>query len=188
MRIIRGRFGGRKLTTPRDQRTRPALEMLRGAIFDMLEADLPDARVLDVFAGTGSLGLEALSRGAASITFVERARAACDVLGRNIATLGVEDQTDVIRADATRLADDALGSDGPYDLILLDPPFPIADAPETAQLVARCVAAWLADDGLLVLRRPSALAPPPLEPGLRRLRERRYGDSLVTIDWNAPDA
>ena len=184
MRIVGGAFRNRRLASPRDGRTRPALEMLRGAIFDMLEADLPGARVLDLFAGTGSLGLEALSRGAAEATFVERARGACEVLRKNIATLGVEDRARVIQTDALALAEAALPA-ASFDVALLDPPFPIAGGAEVAALVARVAATWLADDGLLVLRRPSTLPASPAPAGLRRLRERRHGDSLVLIDWLA---
>jgi 16S rRNA (guanine966-N2)-methyltransferase len=103
MRIIAGRFRGRRLATPRNNRTRPALELMRGALFDMIEADLGNARVLDLFSGTGSLGLEALSRGARTVTFVERARSACTVLRENIRQLQATAQTDVWMVDALRL-------------------------------------------------------------------------------------
>lgn len=181
MRIIAGEFKGRRLASPKNGGTRPALELLRGALFDILEGDLPGARVLDLFSGTGSLGLEAISRGAAHATFVERSRSASGVLGKNIRSLRLRQRTEVRTADVLRLPRGAFAAR--FDLILLDPPFPIADDHDYHRLVERAHQHWLADDGLLVQRLPSGNGPPALRPGLERLRDRRHGDSLLIIDW-----
>ncbi|HSR14457.1 MAG TPA: RsmD family RNA methyltransferase, partial [Gemmatimonadales bacterium] len=103
-RIIAGEFGGRRLAVPSDRRIRPTADRVREAWMSILGPRLPGARVLDLFAGTGALGLEALSRGAGSVDFVEKQAGALALLARNIAALGVEDRARVIRGDALRVA------------------------------------------------------------------------------------
>jgi len=184
MKIIAGELRGRHLTPVKGGGTRPALEKVRGALFDMLEPDLPGARVLDLFAGTGSLGLEALSRGAGKVVFVERARAAQLALQDNIAAFDLTEQTRVISRDAFRLRAEELPAAG-FDLVLADPPFAIADGEAFVELHQRIVGNWLATDGLLVLRLPTHAAVPDPEPGMTRLRDRVYGDSRLLIDHRA---
>ncbi|MCC6625231.1 MAG: 16S rRNA (guanine(966)-N(2))-methyltransferase RsmD [Deltaproteobacteria bacterium] len=119
MRITAGRFRGRALEAPRGMATRPTGARARTALFDTLAPRLEGARVADLFAGTGALGLEALSRGAAHVDFYESARPALDALRRNIATLGVADATTVV----TGALPGAIRPGAPYDLILVDPPW-----------------------------------------------------------------
>src|SRR4029450_13179804 len=102
MRIIAGEFKGRRLVTPRGATTRPTADQVRIALMDTLGPRLPDARVLDLFAGSGSVGLEALSRGAAHATFVERDPRAVEALDENIRTLGVESRAGLGRGDVPR--------------------------------------------------------------------------------------
>ena len=122
MRIVAGEFRSRRLVCPRGDKTRPSSDRFRESVFASL-ADVHDARCLDLFAGTGALGLEALSRGAATCTFGEVDRAAVDAIRTNIATLGVEARTRLVVGDFRRLlrADAAAGTR--YDLLLVDPPY-----------------------------------------------------------------
>lgn len=120
MRIIAGAWRGRPLLSPPGLSTRPTSDRAREALFSMLQSRLgsfEDLNVADLFAGTGALGLEALSRGAARCTFAESDRAAVEALKKNVAKLGAEDRADVRQQDATRIAG------GPFHLVLLDPPY-----------------------------------------------------------------
>ena len=131
MRIIAGTLGGRRLAAPRDERVRPTADRVREAWMSILAPDLPGARVLDLFAGSGALGLEALSRGAARADFVEMHDRSVRALRANIETLGVEATTTIHRGDAERFAERLEA--GAYDLAFADPPYSIAYA---ARLVA----------------------------------------------------
>src|SRR4051812_27591298 len=121
MRIVAGKFAGRDLVSPNDFRVRPTAEAVRAAILNGLSGDLKDARVLDLFAGTGGLGLEALSRGAASADFVETRPSSLHALRANIVALRVRDQTRVFKRDALPFAS-ALRPDS-YDIAFVDPPY-----------------------------------------------------------------
>lgn len=135
-RIVSGTWGGRRLTVPRDSRVRPTTERVREAWLAILAPELAGARVLDLFAGSGALGLEALSRGAAHATFVEMHRASLDALAANIAALDAADRTTVRRGDAMRFLDTLVP--GSHDVVLADPPFTIDYAPRLAER-------WLAE-------------------------------------------
>lgn len=164
-RVIAGRWRGRTLATPQGDRTRPTADRMRQALFDMLlhapwggHDRVAGARVLDGFAGTGALGLEALSRGAAHATFLERDGAALAALRRNVATLGAE--AAIYAADATAPPPAPPGAG--CTLIFLDPPY-------GAGLVGRAAAAlaaagWIAPDALLLAETGRAEAPPLAEP------------------------
>lgn len=166
-RIIAGEFGGRRLAVPRNRRIRPTADRVREAWMSILGPALPGARVLDLFAGSGALGLEALSRGAARADFVETAPAALTVLRRNIRSLGVGGRSRVIRRDALRYLL-GLGPDA-YDLALADPPY----AGDYADhLVARFRRAPFA--GLLAVEHPAAVT-------IAGDETRRYGDSAITF-------
>ena len=121
MRIVGGKFAGRDLTSPNDFRVRPTAEHVRGAVLEMLAPEIVGARVLDLFAGTGALGLEALSRGARSADFVETRPASLHALKANIVALRMRDRTRVFKRDALPFAA-ALG-EGSYDLAFVDPPY-----------------------------------------------------------------
>ena len=121
MRIVAGTFAGRDLTSPNDFRVRPTGEHVRAELLDLLRADLPDARVLDLFAGTGALGLEAISRGARSADFVETRPSSLHALRANVATLRLRDRTRIFKRDALPFAG-ALGPDS-YDITFVDPPY-----------------------------------------------------------------
>lgn len=121
MRIVGGKFAGRDLTSPADFRVRPTAEHVRAALLDMLAADVPNARVLDLFAGTGALALEAISRGARSADFVEFRPASLHALRANVAALRLRERTRIFKRDAIPFAA-ALAPDS-YDIAFLDPPY-----------------------------------------------------------------
>jgi 16S rRNA (guanine966-N2)-methyltransferase len=121
MRIVGGQFGGRRLVMPKDSRVRPTADKVREAWMSILGNELAGARVLDLFAGSGALGLEALSRGAGSVTFVELNPPSLRALRENITALGVDDATTVHRGDAMRFAERL--SKGKFDVVLADPPY-----------------------------------------------------------------
>ena len=121
IRIVGGSFGGRRLVVPKDARVRPTADRVREAWMSILGSEIEGARVLDLYAGSGALGLEALSRGAVAVEFVELHPASLEALRANIAALGVADRTRVHRGDALRFAE-RLGPDA-FDLAFADPPY-----------------------------------------------------------------
>ncbi|MEO6527319.1 MAG: RsmD family RNA methyltransferase [Gemmatimonadaceae bacterium] len=121
MRIIKGKFAGRDLTSPNDFRVRPTAEHVRAAMLDLLGADVEKARVLDLFAGTGALGLEAISRGARYADFVETRPSSLHALRANVALLRLRDKTRIFKRDALPFAA-ALAPDS-YDIVFADPPY-----------------------------------------------------------------
>ena len=121
MRIVKGRFAGRDLVSPNDARVRPTAEHVRAAMLDELEPYLRGARVLDLFAGTGALGLEAISRGSASADFVETRPSSLHALRANVALFRLRDRTRIFKRDALPFAG-ALGEDT-YDVAFADPPY-----------------------------------------------------------------
>jgi len=171
MRVIAGELGGRRLRSPRGEGTRPTSERVREALFSML-GDLGGLLVLDLFAGSGALGIEALSRGAASATFVERAPPALVALRANLAALGLAERSRVLDGDALS----ALRAPGNYDLVFVDPPY--AAASSLAGALARGLPGVLAA-GARVVSESDRRAPMELELPLRR--ERRYGDTMIRI-------
>jgi 16S rRNA (guanine966-N2)-methyltransferase len=174
MRIIAGEFRGRKLLPPQGDATRPITDRVKQSLFDILTPRIDGARVYDLFAGTGSMGLECLSRGAAQATFFEADRSAVERLKKNIAALKVEEQSQVIAGDlfkwfaANSTAERA-------NLIFLDPPYRfLREQPEKlAQLAESIAAHYLARDGLVIFRHDVQDA---LElPALNEIDRREYG-------------
>jgi len=177
MRVVAGRFGGRRLRPPPDAGVRPTSDRVREALFAQLGV-LEDARVLDLYAGTGALGIEALSRGAAQATFVERSAASLAVLRDNLGRLGLEPQSRVMRGDALALVRRRLGrSTERFDLVLADPPYALEVGP--AVLAALAAAQIVAPGGTVVIESARRHPVRPV-PGWRVVSERRYGDTVVT--------
>ena len=172
MRVIAGRYGGRRLQAPPGSATRPTSDRVREALFSILGARVVDARVLDVFAGSGALGLEALSRGAASATFVDSAPAALRALRANLAALGAD--AEVVRADALTWLRSASAGARQYDLVFLDPPYRQAEALGAA--LSGLLPAVLGPDALVVAESDRRA---PLELTIPTIDERRYGDTLI---------
>src|SRR5262245_57149676 len=135
MRIVAGEFGGRRLAIPRDARVRPTADRVREAWMSILTDALPGARVLDLYAGTGALGLEALSRGAASADFVELSPPSLRALEANIAALGVGGRARLHRADALRFVERL--DRRAYDVAFADPPYSRDDASRLVALFRR---------------------------------------------------
>jgi 16S rRNA (guanine966-N2)-methyltransferase len=135
VRIVAGRFGGRRLVLPKDSRVRPTADRVREAWMSILGDALADARVLDLFAGSGALGLEALSRGAAHVTFVELQPASLRALDQNIESLKVEPWVTVQRGDAMRYAERS--PERGFDVVVADPPYSIDFAERLVALFRR---------------------------------------------------
>jgi 16S rRNA (guanine(966)-N(2))-methyltransferase RsmD len=156
MRIIAGALRGRALAAPKDARTRPMLEKTRGAVFNILGERVAGRRVLDLFAGTGSLGIEALSRGAERATFVERDPGARRSLERNVAAFGLEGRAEVVAAEAARFVERI--EPGEFDLVFVDPPYRfVTDERERSRLLAWFRELWargLAVKGIIVFHFP----------------------------------
>jgi len=173
--VTGGTWAGRRLRAPRGGAVRPTSDRVRESLFARLR-DLSGARVLDLYAGTGALGIEALSRGAAAAVFVERARPALACLEANLESLAAGARARVLRADV-RAGLARLAREGArFELVLVDPPYGAADAAQALADVARL--ALLAPAGTLVLE-TSRRHPPGRVPGLALADERRYGDTLV---------
>jgi 16S rRNA (guanine966-N2)-methyltransferase len=174
MRVIAGRWGGRRLQAPPGDATRPTSDRVREALFSVLGDRVDGARVLDLFAGSGALGLEALSRGAAEATFVDSAPAAIRSLKANLTALGAE--AEVRRADARRFLRAASTDGRYYDLVFLDPPYRLA-----GRLGSELTAALepLLAPGAAVVAESDRRA--PLDLDLPLIDERRYGDTLIRI-------
>jgi 16S rRNA (guanine966-N2)-methyltransferase len=176
MRVVAGELGGRRLVAPRGWRVRPTSDRVREAIFSAL-GDVEGMRVLDLYCGTGALGIEAISRGAASATLVDRDLRAA--LG-NVRHLGLNDRVDLVRADVIAWLkgprSEELTLQGPYDLVFVDPPYKLADrlGPE----LDKHLPARLSKGGRVIVE---SAARRPLELTLPLLRERRYGSTLVTF-------
>ena len=171
MRVIAGEFGGRRLHTPPGGATRPTADRVREALFSMLSAEVPGARVLDLYAGSGALGIEALSRGAASAVFVENDARAAVTIRRNLETLGLPGE--VRRQDAVRFL---AAAKGPFDLVFCDPPYDADPSPAVA--LAERLPALTSKDARIVTESDKRR---PLELPFPLLRERIYGDTRIAI-------
>ncbi|WP_344244444.1 16S rRNA (guanine(966)-N(2))-methyltransferase RsmD [Isoptericola hypogeus] len=176
-RIVAGTVGGRTIAVP-PQGTRPTSDRVREAIFSRLEhLDVLDgARVLDLYAGSGALGLEAASRGAAEVVLVDVARKAADVARRNVAALGLRGSVSVVGDAAERYARSA---PGPFDLVFLDPPYDLSDDALGGVLADLAAPGVLAAGAVVVVER-SARSPEPSWPaGLAAFARKDYGETAV---------
>ncbi len=196
LRIIGGSARGRRLKGPPERRasrhprpgltrtaihaeTRPTSDLIRGVIFDMLDAMGADyARVLDLYAGTGALGIEALSRGEGTADFVERDPATAGIIGENLRTCGFESRGGVHRLTTERAAV-RLSDSGPYTLILADPPYYDEGAPEAVRAVAASLLAG--PETVFVYEHHRRTPPPAMLGSLPLYRSRRHGDTVVSI-------
>jgi 16S rRNA (guanine966-N2)-methyltransferase len=173
VRVIAGRFGGRTLVAPRGRATRPTPDRVREALFSIL-GGLGGERVLDLFAGSGALGIEALSRGAREVTFVDSSAAAIDAVRRNLGALGARGEVRLQRA--LPFLDGARARARQYDLVFLDPPYRQAPGlgPELSEALGPVLSL-----GARVVSESDRRAPLELE--LEMVDERRYGDTLIRI-------
>ena len=180
MRIVGGRLRGRALAAPKSQAIRPTADRLRESLFNILTHAYGDpvtgARVLDLFAGTGALGFEALSRGATLVQFVDNGAEARALLRQNVEALGLAAITKIFRRDATKLG--PVHPVEPFSLVFLDPPYGKALA-EQALISAR-EGGWLANDALIVVEESVAAQFKPPE-GFEELERRTYDDTEFMI-------
>ena len=175
MRVIAGSAGGIRLATPEGMKTRPTIERVKEAIFSSVHFQLPGMRVLDLFAGTGQMGIEALSRGAASCTFVDCRTEAAALVRENLRRTGLLERAEICCTDYAAFLNSARGT---FDLILLDPPYAEKFLENALKTISEIDI--LANDGIIITERS---ADKPLSgdfAGLIRQKERRYGTVCIT--------
>jgi 16S rRNA (guanine966-N2)-methyltransferase len=184
MRITGGQRRGRVLAPLKGYRIRPTSDKVREALFSIIGQDLTGWRVLDLFAGTGSLGLEALSRGASRALFIDRAPVSITLIRENVIRCGYEDASVILRRDLGRglpSGNDA-APEGPYDLVFMDPPYRKAFL---APLLGELGVSRMLSDGALVVVESAAEETPPETCGtLSRIRTKTYGDTKLTFYRN----
>jgi 16S rRNA (guanine966-N2)-methyltransferase len=177
MRIISGSLGGRTFEAPKGNKTHPMSDKVRGALFNAM-GDLSDLTVLDAFGGSGALGLEAMSRGAAHGTIIESDRSAQTTIAKNIESLGLSDRLQLRRMSVTKWLDEDV--DGRYHVILADPPYDHLKLEVLNLLPKR-----LKQFGVLVLSWPGKLAAPVLD-GLQQVSRKSYGDAQLVFYKQVP--
>ena len=175
MRVIAGSLKGRRLETPDWDGLRPTSDKLRETLFNILQMRVKGARVLDVFAGTGAVALEALSRGAASATCVDSDRRAAGLIAENAALCRESERCVIIRDVAPRALKHPLPG-GPFDIVVLDPPYDYANLDEAV----RDAAGQRAAEGIVILEHASRVTPPQPD-GLTLTRTVKSGDSALTF-------
>ncbi|MBO0979460.1 16S rRNA (guanine(966)-N(2))-methyltransferase RsmD [Microbacterium sp. SD291] len=183
-RIIAGRARGARLEVP-SAGTRPTSDRVRESLFGALEsADAIDgARVLDLYAGSGALGLESLSRGAAAVDLVERGRPAAAIVRRNAAAVAKASGLTTARVHESAVRSFLQRASGPFDLVFSDPPYDLDDEAMTADLIA--LAPLLSEDAVVIVERARRSTPPDFAAAaLESIRDRNYGDT--TLWWAAP--
>jgi len=182
MRVIAGEYKGRRLAAPTWPGLRPTSDRLKETVFAILAPRLEGARVLDGFAGSGALGIEALSRGAASVVFIELDSRAAGLIERNLAHCRITDGYVMMRAEFTR-ALRQLPADRRFDLALLDPPYDLADLASMVEAAA----GRMAPGGVLLLEHASRREAPARVGSFAAVRQVKAGDSTVTFYREAPE-
>lgn len=190
-RIVAGRAGGRRLATPRGDATRPTSDRVREALFSRLESwvgTLEGLRFLDLYAGSGAVGLEAWSRGA-TVTLVEHDRRTAALVTANARTVGArlggpDAEVEVVAATVGT----TLGRPpaAPYDVVFSDPPYPLADAAVEADLTALVEHGWLADEAVVVVERSTRSPEPAWPAGIELEVGRKYGETTLWCGWYRP--
>jgi 16S rRNA (guanine(966)-N(2))-methyltransferase RsmD len=177
LRVIAGRFKGRRLKAPDWEGVRPTSNRLRETLFNILAPRIAGARLLDAYAGTGAVGIEALSRGASQVTFIEHDKRAQALIAVNLAHCGVSNGYAIIRASVERACKSFAA--GQFDIVFLDPPY----AEDSGRVAAalECAAAAVADDGVVVLEHAKKRPPPETVGRLARTRVVDSGDSALTF-------
>jgi 16S rRNA (guanine966-N2)-methyltransferase len=179
MRVIGGELRGRRIASVPGRETRPSADRLREAVFNILSGHVAAARVLDLFAGTGALGIEALSRGASQAIFIDSARHALAVIAGNLQRLGLDSRARVVRADLRQRLPPLAAAAAPYDLVFMDPPY--------ARQLIQPALGHLRSSGCLGPQARIIVEHSPAEeladeaPWYRRVDRRRYGNSLVSF-------
>jgi 16S rRNA (guanine(966)-N(2))-methyltransferase RsmD len=176
MRVIAGTARGTPLVAPRDRGTRPITDRVKETLFAILGDRVPSARVLDLYAGSGAIGIEALSRGADTADFVEHSRRAREAIDRNLAATRLTEGARVHAADVERFLADRPRDGQGWDLVVLDPPY------EARAIVAplRAVVPHLAPGAIVVVKHSWRTEVPPVD-GLVPFRQRRFGETMLTL-------
>ena len=180
-RIVAGRFGGRRLGAPAGRDTRPSSDRVREALFNALatRVDLVGARCADLYAGSGAIGLEALSRGAAHVLLVESDPRAARVIRENVAVLGAGSAVRVAVERVERTLARVSRPPEPFDVVFADPPYAVADSDVTAMLAALVEGGWVAADGVVVVERAARGAALEWVPGITPDGVRKYGETVL---------
>ncbi len=176
MRVITGTARGKRLAELEGMDTRPTTDRVKEGLFNAIQFDIEGRRVLDLFAGTGQLGIECLSRGAAECTFVDQRREAVAVIRRNLKTCGFESQAQVIQGESLRTLG---GQKRPFHLIFLDPPYDTPLLESALKTIADIDI--LSENGIIVCESPVQRELPELDPPYRKDRTYRYGKIKVTL-------
>ena len=176
MRVISGKARGVVLKTPEGMKTRPTIDRVKEALFSIIQFDLPGARVLDLFGGTGQLGIEALSRGAKSATFVDLSSDACGLIRENLSRTKLSGDANVTRSDYLAYLK---GCDERFDIIFLDPPYAEDFLENALKMITEIDI--LQSGGIIVTERPLGKDLPWEFPGFERSRDYKYGKTLITI-------
>lgn len=178
MRVVGGALRGRKLAAPRGRAVRPTSDRVRESIFDLLGVHFGCGRVLDLYAGTGALGVEALSRGCQSAVFVERSRAAVELIVSNLKNCELTDRGRVVSREVIAFLKSS-EPDCAADLVLIDPPYGKGLVPKTLRLIES--GGWLAAAGVVVCETEAGLQLPEQTDALERLKQRVYGDTAISL-------
>ncbi|HDP69905.1 MAG TPA: 16S rRNA (guanine(966)-N(2))-methyltransferase RsmD [Actinobacteria bacterium] len=181
MRVIAGVAKGHKLISPKGLGTRPTSDRAKESIFNIIADKIPEAKVLDLFAGSGAFGIEALSRGAQTAVFVENNQIAIDIIYKNLAKTSLDKRAVVLKKSAHNFFVNYTDKNGQYDLIFFDPPYKINYGVLDSllkELVARRV---LSDNGLVILEHSSKVSPVAIEVNLNLKFTRIYGDTSVSF-------
>ncbi len=178
MRIIAGVHRGRRLLGPRGQAIRPTSDRVKEALFSILGERTRGARVLDLYAGTGSIGIEALSRGAAHVTFVEADRDALRLMQANLHQCGLQQSASICAVDVSRFVLRANHGSGPYNIVFCDPPYQLT--PELIALIQEWDRDWLTDDAVVILEHGRNTEIPSTMGPLFQVKRYDYGDTALT--------
>jgi 16S rRNA (guanine966-N2)-methyltransferase len=182
LRVIAGAAGGLPLVAPKKGAARPTTDRVKEALFAALGAErLADATVLDLYAGSGALAIEALSRGAAQAVLVERDHAAVNAIRRNLATTRLRAQARVQASTVTTFLAGNPPGERPFDVVFLDPPYGATSGEVARVLAALDDSGWLASPATIVVERSSGAGPLPAPSPWETTWERAYGDTLVTV-------
>lgn len=179
MRIISGRFKGRKLFTPENRSIRPTSDKAREALFSIIGSKIENARILDLFAGTGAFGIEALSRGARRATFVEASQKAVDTIGNNLALLEIENEADLIQGRIPDVFKRFEFSGGPFDIIFLDPPYDGDFISSTFE--NNDFRTFVTETTLVIAEHPVFRQEFELSGHLEMIDRRKYGKTLISF-------
>ena len=176
MRVISGKMRGVRLKTPTGQSTRPTADRVKEAMFSILQFELPGAKVLDLFGGTGQLGIEAVSRGAKSAVFVDQNEQACRLIRENLKLAKMEQESKVVRSDYLSFLKTTKEK---FDIILLDPPYAEVFLENALKLISEIDI--LQTNGIIVAECPVGKVLPGEYPGFARSKDYKYGNTILTI-------